>query len=303
MKILICDGLNVEAVDQLTNAGHAVDLRKGITADELLEIIPAYEVAVVRSATKITREVIDRAKNLKLVVRGGVGLDNVDKNAARERHIAVHNTPSATSISVAECTLGLMLALARHITVANNSLKGGAWDRKAYAGTELHGKTLGLIGFGRIGQEVAKRALAFGMRVVACDLVLNKEVADLLDIDVADMETVVQRANYLSLHIPLVPETEQIMNRKRFASMKKGAYLINTARGGLVDEAALAEAVQSGQLAGAAVDVYSLEPPAADNPLVKLPQIITLPHLGGSTDEGQTRAGMEVAQIICEFNK
>lgn len=301
MKILICDGLVAEAVEQLQAAGHSIELHKGITPEALLNGIGQCEVVVVRSATKITREVIARAARLKLIVRAGVGLDNVDDVAARERGIAVQNTPNATSISVAEHTLGLMLGLARHLTLANASIKAGRWDRKQYGGTELYGKTLGVLGFGRIGQEVAKRALGFRMQVMVYDSHLDHELIEILEIRSGALDEILRSADYVSLHLPLTAETQHLINRERLALMKPGAYIINTARGALVDEAALAEAIRAGRIAGAAVDVYSEEPPGTDHPLSQLPQVISVPHLGAATEEGQHRAGLEVARIINEW--
>ncbi|MBI4239028.1 MAG: hydroxyacid dehydrogenase [Deltaproteobacteria bacterium] len=301
MNVLICDGLDKEAIEQLQAAGHAVTVHRGIPKETLMELMPTCEAVVVRSATKITKDVIERGARLKLIVRAGVGIDNVDAATAEARGIAVRNTPAATSISVAEHTMALMLALARHVTRANASVKSGEWNRKAFEGTELYGKTLGVMGLGRIGAEVSKRARAFHMNVVAFDHIINMEVVNALDIEALELDALLQRSDYVTLHLPLVPETRHLINRERLALMKRGAYLINTARGELIDEAAVAEAVRSGQLAGAAVDVYCGEPPAQDHPLVGLPQVITVPHLGGSTGEGQRRAGLEVARIICEF--
>lgn len=301
MKILICDGLAAEATSQLKAAGHDIELHKGISPEALLNGIGQCEVVVVRSATKITREVIARATCLKLIVRAGVGLDNVDDVAARERGIAVHNTPNATSISVAEHTFALMLGLARHLTLANASIKAGRWDRKLYGGTELYGKTLGVLGFGRIGQEVAKRALGFRMQVLVYDSHLDHELIEILEIRSGALDEILRSADYVSLHLPLTAETQHLINRERLALMKPGAYIINTARGALVDEAALAEAIHAGRIAGAAVDVYSEEPPSAEHPLAQLPQVISVPHLGAATEEGQHRAGLEVARIINEW--
>lgn len=302
MKVLVCDGLDAEAVAQLEEAGHDVDLHKALSKEDLLSLCPAADVLVVRSATKITAEVIERSSRLQLVVRGGVGLDNVDAEAAAVRGVTVFNTPSATSVSVAELTMGLMLGLARHIPQANTSVKSGVWDRKAFAGSELFGKTLGVVGFGRIGQEVAKRALAFRMHVVAFDQAIDQEVVDVLEIESSlSLDSLLSRADYISLHLPYDVKTHHLLDRDRLAKCKPTAYVINTARGELVDETALADALQSRRLAGAAVDVYTTEPPGRDHPLVKLPNVITVPHLGGSTGEGQRRAGLEVARIICEF--
>lgn len=303
MKILICDGLDSAAVKLLEQDGHQVTLKKGITADELAQLIPDAEVVVVRSATKITAEVLEKAKNLKLVVRAGVGLDNVDAVAAQAKGISVTNTPNATSISVAEHAFALMLALARHIPQGNQSTKAGGWERKTLEGTELFNKTIGILGFGRIGQEVAKRAKAFHMNVIVCDTVLDSELVNALEVEAVTAEELLKRCDYLSLHLPINDKTRNMINAERIATMKKGVRIINTARGGLIDTAALISAVQSGQVAGAAIDVYDKEPPTKDNPMFAMPQIICVPHLGASTVEGQLRAGAEVARIVREFKK
>lgn len=303
MKILICDGLDSAAVRHLEQEGHAVTLKKGISAGELMQLIPEAECVVVRSATKITAKVLDSAKKLKLIIRAGVGLDNVDALAAQAKGITVHNTPTATTVSVAEHAFALMLAVARHIPQANQSTKSGGWERKAFEGTELFHKTLGILGFGRIGQEMAKRAKAFHMQVIACDRHLDAELVDALEVESGDIDTLTRESDYISLHLPLDEQTRHIINADRIARMKKGVRIVNAARGGVVDEAALAAAIRSGQVAGAAVDVFEKEPPAKDNPLFGLPQVICVPHLGASTGEGQLRAGQEVARLIREFKK
>lgn len=303
MKILICDGLDSAAVKAMEQDGHQITLKKGLTPDELAQLLPEAEVVVVRSATKITAQVLEHANKLKLVVRAGVGLDNVDAVAAQAKGITVANTPAATSISVAEHAFALMLALARHITIGDKTTKEGKWERKTLEGTELYGKTIGIVGFGRIGQEVAKRAKAFHMNVVVCDTVLDSEIVDALEVKALPLDELVKQSDYLSLHLPINDKTRNIINADRLATMKKGVRIINTARGGLIDDAALIKAVQSGQVAGAAIDVFEKEPPAKDNPLFAFPQIICVPHLGASTAEGQLRAGAEVARIVKEFKK
>lgn len=303
MKILICDGLDSAAVKQMEQDGHQITLKKGITADELAQLLPDAEAVVVRSATKITAQVLEHAQNLKLVVRAGVGLDNVDAVAAQAKGVTVANTPAATSISVAEHAFALMLALARHVTIGDKTTKEGKWERKALEGTELYGKTIGILGFGRIGQEVAKRAKAFHMNVIVCDTVLDSEIVAALEVESGSIDEVLKKSDYVSLHLPITDKTRNLINSDRIATMKKGVRIINTARGGLIDNDALVKAVQSGQIAGAAIDVYDKEPPAKDHPFFAFPQIICVPHLGASTVEGQLRAGAEVARIIREFKK
>lgn len=301
MKILICDGLEAAAVELLQADGHTVDLRKGIAKEELLAAMATAEVVVVRSATKITREVLAAAPHLKLAVRAGVGLDNIDRDAAQARGVTVRNTPAATTTSVAELAIGLMLSLARHIPQAHATVQRGAWERKNFEGTELAGKTLGLIGFGRIGQAVARLAQVFRMQVLAYDLQMNTAVAEQLGAMVETLDAVLTRSDYLSLHKPVTAETKGFINAARLAQMKRGVRIINTARGELIDDVALAAAVRDGHVAGVALDVYAPEPPPADHPLIGLPQVITVPHLGASTREGQQRAGLEVAQVVREF--
>lgn len=303
MKILICDGLDSAAVKQMEQDGHQITLKKGITPDELVQLLPDAEVVVVRSATKITAQVLEHAKNLKLVVRAGVGLDNVDAVAAQAKGITVANTPAATSISVAEHAFALMLALARHVTIGDKTTKEGKWERKALEGTELYGKTIGILGFGRIGQEVAKRAKAFHMNVIVCDTVLDSEIVAALEVESGSIDEVLKKADYVSLHLPITDKTRNLINADRIATMKKGVRIINTARGGLIDNDALVKAIQSGQVAGAAIDVYDKEPAVKDHPFFAFPQIICVPHLGASTVEGQLRAGAEVARIVKEFKK
>ncbi len=303
MKILICDGLDSAAVKQLEQAGHQITLKKGITPDDLAQLLPDAEVVVVRSATKITANVLEKATNLRLIVRAGVGLDNVDAVAAQAKGITVHNTPAATSVSVAEHAFALMLALARHIPQGDKTTKEGKWERKVLEGTELYKKTMGILGFGRIGQEVAKRAKAFHMEVIVCDTVLDSEIVAALEVESGSIEEVLKKSDYISLHLPITDKTRHIINADRMATMKKGVRIINTARGGLIDDAALVKAVQSGHVAGAAVDVYDKEPPPKDHPFFACPQIICVPHLGASTVEGQLRAGAEVARIVKEFRK
>lgn len=302
MNVLICDGLDTEAVRLIESGGHTVTVRKGIPTEELLQLIPTQHAVVVRSATKVTRQIVECAGQLTLVIRAGVGLDNVDAEACEARKIRVMNTPAATTVSVAEHTFAMMLALARHIPQANASLHKGEWNRKTFEGTELFGKTLGIIGFGRIGQEVAKRAQAFRMHVLAHDQAIDMEVVEVLEIESTSLESLLSASDYITVHLPLLPSTQNLLNAARIRQMKRGARIINTARGGLIDETALADAIREGQIAGAALDVFAKEPPGADHPLLQLPQVIAVPHLGGSTGEGQHRAGLEVARLILGFN-
>ncbi|MHA2424203.1 MAG: hydroxyacid dehydrogenase, partial [Candidatus Thorarchaeota archaeon] len=261
-----------------------------------------FDGVVVRSATKITREVIEASDKLKLVVRAGVGLDNVDKAAAAEKGVEVQNTPEAPTVSVAEMVFSLMFSLARNVTQADSSMKGERWEKKKLKGTELWEKTLGIIGFGRIGQEVAKRARAFDMKVIAYDVIdIEKECQDCGAIN-ASFDEVINESDYLSLHVPLFPQTKGMIGDAQFTQMKDTAFLINTARGGVVDEEALLKALDEGKIAGAALDVFEKEPPSEWS-LVKHPKLVATPHLASSTKEAQVRVGELTAEKVIKFFK
>jgi D-3-phosphoglycerate dehydrogenase len=294
-RILIADSLDQEAIDQLkATPGLEVEVKTGLKEEELVKVIPEFDVVVVRSATKITRPVIEAGKNLKLIIRAGIGLDNIDVAAAKEKGIEVANTPAATSISVAEHTLGLMLGAVRHHGPANLSMKQHKWEKKAFTGTELYGKTLGIIGFGRIGREVAKRALAFGMNILAYDVV---EIKTDLPVKQVPLEELLKQADIITLHVPKTPRP--ILGEAEFALMKEGVVIVNVARGGVVDEKALLQALNSGKVKAAALDVFEKEPPE-DFTLIDHPKVTATPHLGASAEEGQKRAGLEVVRIIKE---
>lgn len=298
-KILIADTLDQNAVNKLKNdPKFEVDYNNKLTPEELIKIIPNYHAIIVRSATKVTRKVIEAGKNLKLIARAGVGLDNVDQEAAKERNIHVVNTPACTTISVAELTIGLMIALARRIGKANISMKNGEWDKKSFQGCELYEKTLGLIGIGRIGQAVAIRAHAFGMNIIAYDAFVKD--SPLPYVKMVSLDELLANSNFISLHIPYDKTTGPILTEKEFSKMKKGVYIINCARGGTISEKALLEALNNGTVAGAGIDVWE-EEPTKNFDLVKHPNVIALPHLGASTDEGQARAGSEVVELVSAF--
>ncbi|MBC7349493.1 MAG: 3-phosphoglycerate dehydrogenase [Candidatus Aminicenantes bacterium] len=294
-RILIADHLDQQAVEELKKVpGFEVTVKTGLSEAELVQIIPGFEAAVVRSATKITRPVIEAGKDLKLLIRAGIGLDNIDVAAAKEKGIEVANTPAATSISVAEHTLGLMLGAVRHHGPANLSMKQHKWEKKAFTGTELYGKTLGIIGFGRIGKEVAKRALAFGMTVLAYDVI---QITTDLPVKVVSLEELLSQADIITLHVPKTPRP--ILGEAEFARMKDGVVIVNVARGGVVDEKALLQALNSGKVKAAALDVFEKEPPE-DFSLIDHPKVTATPHLGAAAKEGQKRAGMEVVRILKE---
>jgi D-3-phosphoglycerate dehydrogenase len=293
MKVIITDGLAKAGVKMLQDAGIEVDERPGLQPAELIQAIPAFDAIIVRGATKVTADVINAGKNLKVVGRAGVGLDNVDKKAADARGIKVVNTPAATSVTVAELALGLMFACARSIPQATQSLREGKWDKKAFKGTELFGKTLGLIGAGRIGTELGKRALAMGMSVLVFDPFIKESVAGKM----VELPDLLKNADYISLHVPKTEQTIHIINKESFAQMKKGVIIVNCARGGVIDEAALYEALKSGQVGAAGLDVFESEP-IKDFKLFSLPNVIGTPHVGAQTKEGQERAGVGIAEIV-----
>jgi D-3-phosphoglycerate dehydrogenase len=293
MKVLVSDPIAKEAIEILKNAGIEAVEQAGLAPEELIKVIPDYDAIIVRSATKVTKEVIDAGKNLKVIGRAGVGLDNVDRNAAKEKNIKVVNTPAATSISVAELALGMMFGAARRLPQATASTKAGKWEKKKFKGYELFGRTLGIIGVGRIGTELAKRAKAMGMKVLAFDpYVKNSEHAQVVDLD-----TLLKESDYVSLHIPKTDETTHILNKAAFDKMKDGVVIVNCARGGVVDENALYDAITGGKVRIAAMDVYEVEP-AKEHKLFSLDEVIATPHIGAQTAEGQLRAGVQIAELV-----
>jgi D-3-phosphoglycerate dehydrogenase len=298
MKVLICDTTAAAAIESMRAAGIEVDVRDDITPDELLEELANYDGMVVRSRTKVRQPLIDAAPGLKVIVRGGVGLDNIDVDYARSKGIAVMNTPAASSASVAELTIGYLLALARRIPDATATMRSGKWEKKALSkGTEIAGKTLGLVGCGRIGQEVAKRAAALGMEV----LFYRRTPAPLDQARQVPLDELVQTADYISLHVPHTPETHNIIGAPQFAAMKDGVYIVNCGRGGTLDEEALYEAITSGKVAGAALDVFADEKEDRGHKLFTLPQVIGSPHIGAGTKEATQRVGAEVADTMIDF--
>lgn len=289
-----------DALAPLSARGWELAVTAGHPRDHLLAALAEADALVVRSATKVTRELLDAAPKLRIVARAGTGVDTIDVPAATERGVLVVNAPGANSVSVAELAMAMMLSLARHTPAADRAMKEGRWEKKAFAGIELRGKTLGLVGFGRIGQEVARRAQAFEMRVLAHDPFLAHDVAEELGVELVSLEDLCRRADWISLHLPATPATRHIFNRERLASCRKGVRLINTARGELIDAAALADAIESGHVAGAGVDVYEVEPPA-DFRLAQLPQVVATPHLGASTKEGQQAAALDTVAAVEAF--
>ena len=296
MKILICDKTEPEAIQCMRQAGIQVDVRDNISSEELPQVLPAYDGMVVRSRTKVRAALIDACPNLKVIVRGGVGLDTIDADYARSKNITVMNTPKASSASVAELTIGFIFAMARQIPATTSSMKAGKWEKKKFEGDEIGGKTLGVIGFGNIGYEVAKRALALGMKVLTYDVYEPK----LDGVKWVTEDELLSLSDYITLHLPLTDKTRNLIGAAEFAKMKSGVRLINCARGGIVDEDALYDAVVSGKVAGAALDVFAQEP-SEGHRLFSLEQVIGSPHIGAATKEAQSRIGAEVAEKIIEF--
>jgi D-3-phosphoglycerate dehydrogenase len=299
MKILVSDQLEQTCIDILEREGFTVDNRPGLPAKDLLEVIGQYEGLVVRSATKVTAQVLERAAKLKIVGRAGTGTDNIDTPAATRRGILVMNTPGGNTVSAAEHTVSMMLALARNIPQARASLAAGEWERKKFTGTEVFEKTLGVVGLGKIGREVAARAQGLGMKIVGYDPLLASDVAGRLGIELASLDELFRRSDFITLHTPLTPETRNLINAASLAKCKKGVRIMNCARGGIVDESALLAAIESGHVAGAAIDVFEKEPPG-DSPLVKHPRVVATPHLGASTEEAQEKVAVQIAHQMAD---
>ncbi|MCC7511017.1 MAG: hypothetical protein DYG87_03180 [Anaerolineae bacterium CFX3] len=293
--ILITDGLDASAQAVLRSC--SVDDRTGIAADELVKIIADYDALIVRGRTKATASLLEAATRLKVIGRAGVGVDNIDLAAAKSRGVTVVNAPVSTTLAVAELTFSLLLALAREIPRADASMKQGQWLKKELEGAELYGKTLGILGMGHIGSEVARRARAFGMNVLGYDPLLTPDEIRGRVAEPVDRDELLARSDFVSLHLPLLPETRGMFNAEQFARMKDGARIVCAARGGIIDEAALLAAIEAGKIAGAALDVFASEPPGATD-LVKHPRVIATPHVGAQTAEAQSRAAEDIAHEV-----
>jgi D-3-phosphoglycerate dehydrogenase len=299
-KVLIADSIAQRGIDELS-AGAALDVtvRTGLAEDELVRFIPEFSALIVRSHTKVTAAILQAGTHLRVVGRAGVGVDNVDIETATRRGVIVMNTPGGNTISTAEHAFSLLLSVARKIPQAHANLQSGQWDRKRFEGTELYNKTLGIIGMGRIGSELSRRAIAFGMRVLAYDPYLSTSRARSLQVElIEELDELLPLADFLSLHTPLTSETHHLLDAARLTKTKRGVRLINCARGGLIDEAALCAALASGQVAGAALDVFESEPLSPDSTLRGISNLILTPHLGASTVEAQESVGIEIAQAI-----
>jgi D-3-phosphoglycerate dehydrogenase len=302
MRVLVSDPVPDEAVLMMKNEGIQVDVITNLSQEELIKTIPEYDALVVRSGTKVTKEVIEAGKKLKIIGRAGVGVDNIDVEAATQNGIVVANAPGGNTISTAELTLGMILAVARRIPQAVSSVKSGRWERKKFLGTELRGKTLGVVGLGRVGYEVAKRARYFDMIVIAYDPYISEEKAREIGVELVDFQELLRRSDFITIHVPKTRETTKMFSKREFELMKDGVYLINCARGGIVDENALYEALKSGKISGAALDVYESEPPNG-NPLLKLDNVVTTPHIGASTREAQISVGLTIAEEIINVSR
>jgi len=302
MKVLVADELSPEGLETLRSAKElTVEVKLGLAPAALKAIIGEYEALAVRSATKVTADVLENTGRLKVIGRAGVGVDNIDVEAATRKGVVVMNTPGGNSVAVAELTVGLMLVLLRQLVPAIASTKGGRWEKKRFAGGhELFRKTVGLVGFGSIGQLVAQRCLAFGTTVIAYDP-HPVEASRRLGVQIVPLDELFRRADIVSLHVPLMENTRNLVGRAQLGLMRKGSYLVNCARGGIVDEAALADALRDGTLSGAAMDVFATEPVPKDHPLLSLESFLCTPHLGASTEEGQLACASQLAEQLVEY--
>ena len=299
-RVLISDPLAQAGVDLLREAGLQVDEKPGLSPKALLAIIPDYDALIVRSGTQVTADVIRAAKNLKVIARAGVGVDNIDIPAATEAGIIVVNAPTGNVAAAAEHAIALMFALARNVAEAHRSMREGAWNRKAFMGVEIRNKTLGLVGLGRVAAHVCRRAVGLGMHVLAYDPYVSSEYAARLGAELVSLDDLLARSDFISLHLPLNDATRHLINAETLARVKPGARIINTSRGGVIDEKALLEALEEGRLAGAALDVFGQEPLPADSPLRRHPRIVLTPHIGGSTTEAQHQVAIDAAEQVID---
>jgi D-3-phosphoglycerate dehydrogenase len=300
IKILVADDLSKAAVDIMTKAGLSVDVKTGLPPAELAQIIGQYHGLAVRSATKVTADILAAASNLKIVGRAGVGVDNIDVKAATAKKVQVINTPQGNAIAAGELAVAYIFALARKLPQSTASMKKGEWEKKKFMGVEVTGKTLGVVGFGNIGRTVADRGVGLKMKVLAFDPALAPGAPAPAGVEFVSFDDLVSRADFVTLHIPLLPATKHLFGAATFAKMKKGAYLINCARGGVVDESALYESLKAGHLGGAAIDVFEKEP-TPPLPLFELDNVLASPHVGASTKEAQEKVAIELAEVFVEF--
>ena len=300
-SVLICDSINQTGIDILKKAGMQVDYKPNILTDELLSIVKDYQVILVRSRTKITRQIIQAASNAKIIARAGVGLDNIEVTAAEEKGIRVVNAPEASINAVSELTVGNMISLARSIPLADSEMKRGKWIKKNLMGTELSGKYLGIVGVGNIGRNVGRIAKALRMNIIGYDpYPIDRDYIKEVGLIVTDLNTLIQSADFITCHVPLLEETKHLFNAKLISNMKSTAYIINASRGGVIDETALYNALCNGSTAGAALDVFETEPPL-NNPLIGLSNVICTPHIGAQTKEAQELTSIVIAEKIIQI--
>ena len=297
-KILVCDPVHEEGIEKLKQAGFEVDVNPTITPEQLTKIVSNYDALIVRSRTKVTKEIIEAGRQLRVIGRAGAGLDNIDLETAKQRGITVLSTPEALTEAVAELTIGLIISLARSIPLADRTLKEGKWIKKKLMGWQLEDKTLGTIGLGKIGERVAKIAKALGMKILITEIIpLSPELLKELETEVVPLKELLQRSDVITLHVPLTSQTYHMIGAKEFQLMKNGAFLVNTSRGAIVDEKALLTALKSGKIGGAALDVYEVEPPR-DLELIRLPNVVCTAHIGAQTKEAQNAAASMIAEKI-----
>ncbi len=301
-RLLIADGLSTEAIAKLKQIPQLEILEyKDIPRPELKEKMPSIDILIVRSRTQVDRDLLESGRNLKLAIRAGIGLDNVDVTAATEMGVVVMNAPTGNIVTTAEHAIALLFAVSRHVARADASMRDGKWDKKSFQGSEIRGKTLGVMGLGNIGKAVAERAVGLKMNVLGYDPYLSEEAAAKYGVRLVSLDELLAKSDYITVHVPLLDATRNLLNKEAFAKVKKGAYLINCARGGIVNEAALLEALEKKQLKGAALDVFEQEPPPTDHPLLKRTDVVLTPHLGASTEEAQLQVGLEVAEQVAEY--
>lgn len=300
-RVLIADDVAEECARVLRSGGVDVENRGKLKPDDLRGAIAGFDGLIVRSAVRVTREIIEAAPQLKLIGRAGIGVDNIDVDAASRRGVIVMNAPLGNVTSAAEHAFALLLSNARHIARADASLRAGKWERSTNVGVELEGKTLGIVGLGKVGSQVARYGRAFGMRVVAYDPLLVRERAEVLGVELLEFDRLLETADFITLHLPLTEKTVGLLGAAQFRKMKRGARIINSSRGGVLDERALAEALKEGTVAGAALDVFATEPPAKDNPLIGLPSVTLTPHLGASTEEAQLKVSIDIAEQFVDY--
>ncbi len=304
MKVLISDKISPKGIKIFEQTeGIELDIKTDLTPQELIACIAEYDALVVRSSTKVTKEVIEAAKNMKVIGRAGSGVDNIDVQSATKKGIVIMNTPGGNTITTAEHSIAMLLALCRFIPQADASMKQKKWEKKSFMGTEYFGKTLGVIGLGKIGAEVAKRAKGLMMKLIAYDPYISTDAAQRLEVELVDLDELFRRSDFITIHTPKTPETMNLINAAAISKMKDGVKIINCARGGIVNEKDIAEAIKNGKVSGVAFDVFSTEPPSEDNPLYGIPQVIMTPHLGAATEEAQDKVAVDIAYQIIDLLK